>query len=975
VSGSFKILSVFALLCLCFEAYPSQSNVDAQLQAAIRALATPTDSLAIVSKLESQSVSMTKAQQASLDYVYVVADSELAGTQIGDDLKKTVGEMVPHANRLAGLLGDLSVPDGTIKAITGFEKSSDRVLPDSDRIAVLSKAVATLKATDTQKDARAQIEYDLANLENNQPNLVGDPDASLSEAEQIAKGENNNSLLLKCDALHEGICTSLGLYQKMDELAHEILAILAKDPSEDDRYRYLAPAEASVARAAHYLGDLPTASTYDINAFNDAMKAISANRITPQLISVAQYAAYGLLLIFGNERDYTDLDTWLSTFKANKYMQGTVFKAQIGIAQAYVDWRQRKYSDCEGEAADLLQMQDKLPDSQEGHYYSHLITGSHVLAETYLGKSLSVESEADEIDRWFQNWGKDSKDSIIASALHVRCLIGCGCESTDPKIRNSYFNKAAAIGDEFLTRFEAVLRQVTDPEDTSMYQETVPHPYGHLAWLEHLMASDGDVKSQELRAEAALAYVERGRGKGLERQQMSNVEKVFDYFNPDERQELSDQQNKLGTAYHNLQKAEAALHGDPNNANIENLRKDVSSEEQNFKQLLERVFNDHDDARLKTLQSRITWNADSLQNLLAEHRDTLYLSYSLVDEDRSMLIAAADGLDVRSFELPVGEAQWIGLANQWTSDIRGDGLAQTGSPSAIELKDARGLYEHLLDPIEKAGLLSGKYKKIVIVSEGAIATVPFGALLDANGKRLATRFTISYAESLGLLTVKEQRKESTENLLCVADPTQVLAGSAKEGAQIVDMFKGRKLPFVNLLSDTTVTTIEQVMPKYAILHFACDGYLSRINSSANGLLLSGSGGTQQILYGSDIMWSRMSAAMVVLAACDTASNETTAVSEFNGGDGVQGLAWCFEAADCPTVVASRWRVSDLATADLMVGFYKSLFSQKMTVAEALKQAELQMIRSGSEKSKPYYWAAFDVYGNGDATEDSFQLRR
>lgn len=61
------------------------------------------------------------------------------------------------------------------------------------------------------------------------------------------------------------------------------------------------------------------------------------------------------------------------------------------------------------------------------------------------------------------------------------------------------------------------------------------------------------------------------------------------------------------------------------------------------------------------------------------------------------------------------------------------------------------------------------------------------------------------------------------------------------------------------------------------------------------------------------------------------------------------------------VVASLWRDDDASTGRLMQAFYGQLAHRRGPVADALREAQLQLLRTPSQ-SHPYYWAGFGVSG-------------
>jgi CHAT domain-containing protein len=90
--------------------------------------------------------------------------------------------------------------------------------------------------------------------------------------------------------------------------------------------------------------------------------------------------------------------------------------------------------------------------------------------------------------------------------------------------------------------------------------------------------------------------------------------------------------------------------------------------------------------------------------------------------------------------------------------------------------------------------------------------------------------------------------------------------------------------------------------------------------------------------------------LVVLSACDTG------VGEVKNGDGVHGLRRALVLAGAETQVMSLWAVSDKATRELMVSYYRRL-QESEGRGEALRQVQLEMLKRVNRRH-PYYWASF-----------------
>jgi CHAT domain-containing protein/Tfp pilus assembly protein PilF len=91
--------------------------------------------------------------------------------------------------------------------------------------------------------------------------------------------------------------------------------------------------------------------------------------------------------------------------------------------------------------------------------------------------------------------------------------------------------------------------------------------------------------------------------------------------------------------------------------------------------------------------------------------------------------------------------------------------------------------------------------------------------------------------------------------------------------------------------------------------------------------------------------------LVVLSACDTG------VGDVKNGEGVQGLRRALVLAGSESQVMSLWPVSDEATKDLMIPYYKAL-QEGEGRSEGLRQVQLRMLHGRKDRQHPFYWAAF-----------------
>jgi CHAT domain-containing protein len=147
-------------------------------------------------------------------------------------------------------------------------------------------------------------------------------------------------------------------------------------------------------------------------------------------------------------------------------------------------------------------------------------------------------------------------------------------------------------------------------------------------------------------------------------------------------------------------------------------------------------------------------------------------------------------------------------------------------------------------------------------------------------------------------------------------------------------------------------------PNYSILHFATHGVLNDASPMYSQIVLARAKDSTNdgLLEAWEIMKLSLKADLVVLSACETARGRVSP------GEGVIGLSWAFFVAGCPSTLVSQWKVPANSTTELMVEFHKNLLAG-MTKAQALRSAELKLLRSG-ESRDPFYWAGFVVIGHG-----------
>jgi CHAT domain-containing protein len=93
--------------------------------------------------------------------------------------------------------------------------------------------------------------------------------------------------------------------------------------------------------------------------------------------------------------------------------------------------------------------------------------------------------------------------------------------------------------------------------------------------------------------------------------------------------------------------------------------------------------------------------------------------------------------------------------------------------------------------------------------------------------------------------------------------------------------------------------------------------------------------------------------LLVLSACQTAAGDKRAAL---------GLAGVAVRAGARSTLATLWFVSDAGTAELMTRFYQELRDTTITKAEALRRAQVALLKD-SRYQLPIFWAPYVLVGN------------
>jgi CHAT domain-containing protein/predicted negative regulator of RcsB-dependent stress response len=271
------------------------------------------------------------------------------------------------------------------------------------------------------------------------------------------------------------------------------------------------------------------------------------------------------------------------------------------------------------------------------------------------------------------------------------------------------------------------------------------------------------------------------------------------------------------------------------------------------------------------------------------------------------------------------------------------------------------VYSWLVAPFESE--FKGKINTLVFVLDGSFRNVPMSVLYD--GKQYLIEKNYAIATNLGLrLQSPKPISKSKLNVLA--------AGLAKPSKQFASTFS--ELPEVpsqiRAIRDTGVTMTELKDDKftiqafgdrvkdtpYNVIHLATHGQFS---SQIDKTFLLANDGELKLTEFDKLLRDRAQTQrnpidLLVMSACETAVGDNRATL---------GLAGVAVKAGAQSTLASLWKVKDNSTAVLMGEFYQNLNKGNISKAEALRLAQMKLMKEYSNFSAPLYWAPFILVGN------------
>jgi CHAT domain-containing protein len=279
------------------------------------------------------------------------------------------------------------------------------------------------------------------------------------------------------------------------------------------------------------------------------------------------------------------------------------------------------------------------------------------------------------------------------------------------------------------------------------------------------------------------------------------------------------------------------------------------------------------------------------------------------------------------------------------------------------------------------GDLPAEIERLVIVPDGILHQVPFGALrATASEEPLLARFRISRVPSatLWLRWQRERQRLPPGTVLALADPdlptperkeaSRRAAGAfaeylglgplpraRDEAREVVRRLGGDSLMVVG--TDASEALLKSESGRgFRVLHVAAHAVIDGRHPARSALVLCpGDESEDGLLQIREIVNLDLEGTVVFLSACSSASGPVVA------GEGVMGIARAFFQAGAPAVIGTLWPLRDDEAAELAGDFARHL-SRGEPLGQALGLTQVAWITRGEPEAA---WSGTVLLGNGD----------
>ncbi|BDA70103.1 hypothetical protein CAL7716_042690 [Calothrix sp. PCC 7716] len=277
------------------------------------------------------------------------------------------------------------------------------------------------------------------------------------------------------------------------------------------------------------------------------------------------------------------------------------------------------------------------------------------------------------------------------------------------------------------------------------------------------------------------------------------------------------------------------------------------------------------------------------------------------------------------------------------------------SDSKEREKLTQQMYDWLIRPAEQKQAFKD-IKTLVFVLDGKLRNIPMAALYDGK-QYLIEKYAVALSPGLQLMSAQSFQQNKINAI--VGGISESRSGFAALPAVESEVKKISQAVSSKLLLNQQFTSKalgDRVKFGNAdVVHLATHGQFSSRLEETYLLTWDGQVNVKEL---SELLKNRggnssKAIELLVLSACDTATGDERAVL---------GLAGLAVKSGARSTIATLWPVKDKAAEILTTRFYEQLRQPKTTKAEALRQAQISLIRQ-TDFRDPFFWSAFVLVGN------------
>lgn len=422
-------------------------------------------------------------------------------------------------------------------------------------------------------------------------------------------------------------------------------------------------------------------------------------------------------------------------------------------------------------------------------------------------------------------------------------------------------------------------------------------------------------------------------------------------------EEISDSVAKIGTEYEALLKQKKAGKEPVDESRLERLRDDLKVAKRGFRAFLAELMRELESGSTRRAVEIGRKNLDDLKALQGTLRDLgegVVLIHYLVTERQLYAIVTTSRVQiVRKVAIERAELnRKVSKLAAAFADYRQDPLPQ-----------AKSLYDLIFAPIAD-DLRQAEARTLMFSLDGVLRYVPMAALHDGRQYVVENYEVVLFTEAAQSKLIRGSARQwslAGLGLTRAVEGFSPLPAVADELNSIVRTDSADRegvMPGVVYLDEsfTEKALVDVLEAEYPVLHVASH-FVFEPGTERDSYLLLGDGNILSLAHMLDQDLDFNSVELLTLSACQTALGST-------GADGreIEGFGWLAQRQGAKAVLATLWPVADRSTAEFMNSLYGNLQSGAMTKAAAMRNTQIEFIRS-DDYGHPSFWAAMILMGN------------